>query len=63
MRYDYSGDHDEMICVRSVGVWPANTELVLSYGNHPDFVFGMHFGFVPTLLEQTASCYTVLQLE
>ena len=63
VRYDYSGDHDEMICVRSVGVWPANTELVLSYGNHPDFVFGMHFGFVPTLLEQTASCYTVLQLE
>ena len=61
--YEVSGDNDEMICARALGPQPAQTELVLCYGDHPDFVFGMHFGFVPMLLEQRASCYTVLQLE
>ena len=33
------------------------------YGSHPDFVFGVHYGFVPPLLEQRGSCYTVLRFD
>ena len=47
---------------RAVGSLAAGTELSISYGEHPDMVFGSHYGFVPPLLQQPSSCYTVLRL-
>ena len=47
---------------RAVGSLAAGTELSISYGEHPDTVFGSHYGFVPPLMQQPSSCYTVLRL-
>ena len=47
---------------RAVGSLAAGTELSISYGEHPDMVFGSHYGFVPPLMQQPSSCYTVLRL-
>ena len=47
---------------RAVGSLAAGSELSISYGEHPDMVFGSHYGFVPPLLQQPSSCYTVLRL-
>ena len=59
----YSYEEDGAVLVaRACGSHPAETELVISYGEHPDFIFGLHYGFVPALFEQRASCYTVLKL-
>jgi len=58
-----SEDGSSCIVARASADLPAGTELIISYGEHPDFVFGLHFGFVPQLLEQSSSCYTVLKLE
>ena len=61
--YESGADGQGLIVARTLVALPEGAELAISYGGHPDFVFGAHYGFVPPLLEQPSSCYTVLRLD
>ena len=62
--YEQGADGEgTLIVARAIGDIPVGTELSISYGCHPDFVFGVHYGFVPPLLEQRGSCYAVLRFD
>lgn len=64
----YSIEHNEntgeaLIVARVSGDQPAGCELSITYGAHPDFVFGVHYAFVPDVPAQRASCYTSLRFD
>jgi len=62
--YEQGVDGEGMLVVaRAIGDIAVGTELSISYGCHPDFVFGVHYGFCPPLLEQRGSCYAVLRFD
>ena len=60
--FEEEGQDGKFLVARALGDHPKGRELSITYGAHPDFVFAVHYGFVPPLKQQRASCYTVLRL-
>ena len=53
VQYAYEGTAGEaglsgLLVGRSVGALQKGDELTISYGSHPDHIFGLYFGFVPS---------------
>lgn len=56
-RYRAGASGEPLIVARSMAAAAEGSELFLSYGaHHPDFVFGVHYGFVPKPQQPASAC-------